>query len=57
MKKSDALHLAQIAVVNSANISPNNKVEIMKYLIDDERFALFCENKEEQEVHNNERII
>ena len=50
MKKSEALHLAQIAVVNSATISPNNKVEIMKYLIDDERLAQFCESKEEQAV-------
>lgn len=43
MKKSEAYHLAQIAVVNSPNISPENKVEIMKILIDCENLAIFCE--------------
>ena len=46
MKKSEAMHLAQIAVINAASISPEAKVDILWYLMDDERVAAFCEQQE-----------
>ena len=46
MKKSEAYHLAQIAVVNSPNISPEGKIDILAILIDDERIAVYCEECE-----------
>lgn len=45
MKKSEAYQIAQIAVVNSPMISPEGKVEIIKYLIEDEELAVFCEKQ------------
>lgn len=45
MKKSEVYHLTQIAVVQSPNISPENKLEILKILIDQENLALFCEKE------------
>ena len=45
MKKSEAYHLTQIAVVQSPNISPENKLEILKVLLDQERLELFCERE------------
>lgn len=44
MKKSEVYHLAQIAVVQSPNIAPENKLEILKTLIAQENLELFCEN-------------
>jgi hypothetical protein len=43
MKNSEAYHLAQIAVINSPSISPENKVEILKVLISDESLAKYTE--------------
>lgn len=48
MKKSDVYHITQIAVLNSPNISPENKLEILKRLFEDERLALFVENEENE---------
>lgn len=48
MKKSEAYHLAQIAVVQSPNIAPENKTEILKVLISEENLALFCEKQDEK---------
>ena len=45
MKKNEAYHLAQIAVVQSPNISPENKLEILKILINQEHFELFCDKE------------
>lgn len=50
MKKSTAYSLTQIAVVNSPCISPENKIEILKILIEDEELALFIERQKEQAV-------
>lgn len=46
MKKSEIYHLAQIAVVQSPSISPENKVEILKAFIAEENLAQYCESKE-----------
>lgn len=48
MKKSELYHLAQVAVVQSPQISPEKKVAVMKLLIDQEKFELFCENRTEE---------
>ena len=48
MKKSEAYHLAQIAVVSTATIAPESKLEILRILIDDENLANFCEEQEEK---------
>ena len=50
MKKSKAYKLAQIAVVSTATISPENKLEILDVLMDSEKFALFCEKQEAEEA-------
>ena len=47
MKKSEAYHLAQIAVVNSTSISPENKVKVMRVLMYQESLEQFCEEQEE----------
>lgn len=46
MKKSEAYHLAQIAVVQSPNISPEKKLEVLRILSCQEYFEQFCEEKE-----------
>ena len=47
MKRSEAYHLAQIAVVQTPSISPERKLEILKILSCQEHFEQFCEEKEE----------
>ena len=54
MKKSMAYHLAQIAVMASPGIAPENKLEILRVLISDEDVALFCEEKEAEEKENGD---
>lgn len=49
MKNSEIYHLAQIAVLASACISPENKLEVLKTLIADEGMAKFVENREAEE--------
>lgn len=53
MKKSESIHLAQIAVVQSPAISPENKLEILRTLIAEENLALFCDKREETATDNN----
>lgn len=48
MKRSEAYHIAQVAVINSACISPEGKIEVMKVLINDEEVALFSEKRHEE---------
>ena len=48
MKQSEALNLAQIAVVTSPTIAPEKKLEILKILMDSESFAIFCEKQNAQ---------
>ena len=45
MKKSEACHLAQIAVLNSNCISPDKKLEVLRILMDEERLSQYCESK------------
>lgn len=45
MKKSELYHLAQIAVINSPSISPENKIEVMRVLMDAESLELFVESQ------------
>ena len=47
MKKSEIYHLTQIAIVQSPNISPENKLEILEVLKSQEHFEKYCEEKEE----------
>ena len=49
MKKSEAYHLAQIAVVNSPSITPEGKIEVLRVLIDSEELALYSESLKEKE--------
>lgn len=46
MKQSEAFYLAQIAVVTSPTIAPENKLEVLKILIENENFARYCEEQE-----------
>jgi hypothetical protein len=50
MKKSEVYNLAQIAVIKSQCISPENKVEILRVLIADEDLAKFTEGQKAQAV-------
>jgi hypothetical protein len=54
MKKSEAYHLAQIAVINSPSIAPERKIEIMRVLLDDENLALFVEEQEAKKAAEEE---
>ena len=49
MKKSEAYNLAQIAVVLSPCIAPENKLEVLRTLMEAEDIAKFCEKQEETE--------
>ncbi len=49
MKRSELYHLAQIAVVQSPSISPENKLEVLKILSCQEHFEKFCEEREEDD--------
>ena len=46
MKKSEQIHLAQIAVITSPCIEPENKLKVLKTLFSEEAFAKYCEEKE-----------
>ena len=46
MKKSEAYHLSQVAVVLSPSIAPEKKLEILRVLMDAEGLELYCEEKE-----------
>lgn len=46
MKKSEAYHLAQIAVVATPAISVESKIEVLRVLLENEDLALFCEKRE-----------
>lgn len=48
MKKSEAYNLAQIAVVLSPCITPENKLEVLRTLMEAEDFAKFSEKQEEK---------
>lgn len=46
MKKSEIYKLAQIAVISTATIAPETKIEILRELLERESLELFCEEKE-----------
>ena len=46
MKKSEHYHLAQIAVVTSPCIEPENKLKVLRTLIAQENLELYCESRE-----------
>lgn len=46
MKKSEAYQLAQIAVITSPTITPENKLAILRVLMYQESLELFTEEKE-----------
>ena len=46
MKKSEAYHLAQIAVVATPAISVESKIEVLRVLFENEDLALFLEKQE-----------
>ena len=48
MKRSEFYHLAQIAVVCSQCVAPENKLEILRILMEDEHHAKWCEKEEEK---------
>ena len=48
MKRSEAYYLAQIAVVQAATISPENKLEVLRILSCQEHFEKFCEEQVEE---------
>ena len=50
MKESEIYQMAQIAVISSNCIAPENKLKILSVLIDDERLALFKEAQEADEA-------
>ena len=50
MKRSEAYHLAQIAVVQSPSISPENKLEILRILSVQEHFERYCEEEKVNET-------
>ena len=54
MKKSAAYHLAEIAVVTSGCIAPENKLEVLRVLMEGEDLAKYCE---EQEAKRNAEAV
>ena len=50
MKKSEIYHLAQIAVVTSPCIAPENKLKVLKVLIDDEELSIFTEKRDAEKA-------
>lgn len=49
MNKSEIYHLAQIAVINTPAISPENKLRVLKVLFDDENLAAWQEQQATKE--------
>lgn len=49
MKRSEIYYLAQIAVVTTATITPEHKLDILDVLMNDEKLALFMERQEAEE--------
>lgn len=54
MKKSEVYHLAQIAVMMSPQISPENRLEILRVLMDEEDLARYIECRNETEMYTVE---
>lgn len=54
MKKSETYYLAQIAVVTTPSIAPENKLEILRVLFEQEEFEQFREERDVIELVNEE---
>lgn len=52
MKESEIYHLAQLAVILSPCIAPENKLEVLKTLMHDEDVAKFVEEREAKKKEN-----
>lgn len=52
MKKSEAYHLAQVAVSLSPCITPENKLKVLRVLMEDEDIAIFTEKKMEEKNYD-----
>ena len=52
MKKSEIYHLAQIAVITSPCIAPENKLEVLKTLIGDEDLEKYMEEQATKKKEN-----
>ena len=50
MKKSEAYNLAQIAVLLSPCLAPENKLEVLRVLMSDEDVALYTEKREAEKT-------
>ena len=50
MKNSELYHLAQIAVVQSTSIAPENKIKIVKLLLENESLEQFREKTVKEKV-------
>lgn len=50
MKKSECLRIAQEAVIKNQSISTEDKVEILRVLIQEEDMAIFVEKGKEKEA-------
>ena len=48
MKKSDAYHLAMVAVIATNAISVESKIELMRVLLAQESLELFSEEQEKE---------
>lgn len=48
MKKSEAYHLAQIAVIATPTISVESKIEVMRVLLEQEDLELYREKRVEE---------
>lgn len=55
MKKSIAFNLAQIAVMGCPNIAPENKLQILRYLMEEENLAIFIEEHEAERAAEAEK--
>lgn len=54
MKKSEIYRLAQLAVVTSFSpLKDEQKVEVLRELMDREHLEKFCEDNAEKEAENN----
>lgn len=51
MKKSEIYHLAQIAVVLTPCIAPENKLEVLKTLMHDEEVNKYMEEREKENAN------
>ena len=49
MKKSDAYHLAMVAVIATNTISVESKIEVMRVLLAQETFEQLIEEQEEED--------